>query len=296
VDVTGKNLEEILYMKKNRSVEWLVLILFIFAAGIYYYGLHRSFWPDPESIYMTLRFFYRDKFGYQYAYGGITDFFAFISYKLFGAGYRGARVYYSFVYMFILGFTTLLAIWNSKENKINWHLLPMLAFVVVLLNPGDSEFCGYHTDAYHVYPYDMHTESILMILITTFIVDCILYAKINNKIKVLLIVALLAVIALNRSDLMFLMGFVAPVVCILVAELFKRNRETFIESILVLFALIVLLRVVGIFYEPIAQYFESEKLSTPYGKIYGNAGFVEYDDLWANISVTLTEIMALFNI
>ena len=51
-------------MTKNvKKYEWVILFLFLVSATFYYYGLHLSFWPDPESSGMTLRYYWADKFG-----------------------------------------------------------------------------------------------------------------------------------------------------------------------------------------------------------------------------------------
>lgn len=283
-------------MKKSKKFEGMAFIIFIICGGIYFYCLHRSFWPDPENLIATLKYLWKERFGREYSYSSIFEVFSFLSYRIFGAGYRGLRVYNTIVYMIILTLTSLMAIWRPDEKSIKWHLLPLLAFIAVLLNPGDSEFCGYHNKIYHVYPYDMHNIQVTVILVATFLIFCILYTSVNKTFKIAMGVLLLAIVVQYKFDVMFIMGFIGPVACVAMVELFKKNRKNFIKCILILFGVLALMRVVGLFIEPIGQFFTKEQLSSAYGKIYGNNGFVDYDSIWSNISITLTEILALFNI
>lgn len=76
-------------MTKNvKKYEWVILFLFLVSATFYYYGLHLSFWPDPESSGMTLRYYWADKFGYKISSDNIilSEILASMTYKLFELG------------------------------------------------------------------------------------------------------------------------------------------------------------------------------------------------------------------
>ncbi len=289
-------------MTKNvKKYEWVILFLFLVSATFYYYGLHLSFWPDPESSGMTLRYYWADKFGYKISSENIilSEILASMTYKFFGAGYLGIRLYHSFVYFIVISLTTLLAVCSLQNRRINWYVLTLFSFLAVILNPGSSELCGFHTSMYHVYPFDMHTESLVAALFGYFSMDLILHKCLSGKVKGIIIVLLIGLIVYKRSDLLFIIGFCIPMVCIGALRFWKKNEKSLINLILLVLLAVVILRAFSIFYEPLRGMFVSGDLNYgnwTSGGIYGNIGFVEYDNIWNNFSNTITELLAVFNV
>ena len=285
---------------RNVKKSWILLFLFVLFSAAYYYGLHLSFWPDAEALGMTQKYYWRDEFGYQLFKNPrhLAEILAYISYKIFGAGYTGIRIWHTLMYFVALSITSVLALYVVRDKKVNWYLLPLFGFLTVILNPGSSELCGFHCPLYHVYPYDMHQESLIAALCGMFLLELIFQVYMTKRKKVTATVVLISLIVCRRTDLLFIVGFVAPMLCIGTLYLWKTRRKLFINLLLIILSAIVLLRFFSIFYEPIRGLFIVRELgygNWTRGGIYGNTGFIEYTKIWQNINNTLTELMALYN-
>ncbi|MDE6566762.1 MAG: hypothetical protein K2K70_03390 [Lachnospiraceae bacterium] len=287
-------------MRSSKKVEWIVLFLLVVAGAIYYYGLHLSFWPDPEDLYMTLRYYWADKFDYHVSKDHMffSEVLAEMCYKLFGAGYVSIRVYRTLMYFVILSFTAVLALFSSRKQRINWYLLPLFVFLAVILNPGSSELCGFHTTLYHVYPFDMHTDSLVTSLCGLFLFELLLRERLPRWGKIAALVVLVGLVICRRTDLLYIIGFCVPVLCMGGVRLWKTNKRYLINLVLIILMAVMLVRAFSIFHIPIRALFKRTELyygNWSGGGIYGNIGFCKYSDVWRNISNTITELLALYN-
>lgn len=277
-----------------------ILFLLILLAAVYYYGLHLSFWPDAEYCVGFAKYHLADKFGVAWGKVAIKDFFLYVPYKLFGMSYTGIRVYASLVYFTIMLFTSVLALYSFSTRDIKWYIIPLFIFVSVILNPGSTVLCGHHRNIYHLYPYDMHSYAIIFSVAELFLVSLYLQtASLKAKKGIALLIALVSIIALKESDILFVIGFLAPLACVVLGILWKEHRRILLYGILGLLSMLVLLRFLSIFIEPLQGLFAIRDLSYgnwTEGGIYGVTGFADCENIWNNISNTITAVLALFNV
>lgn len=289
-------------MKLNKSKILAVCAMLFIAmcAAVYYYGLHLSFWPDPEYIWTPMMYYLEERFGYKpnpYGIGYLTGL-ARLAYSWRGIGFAGVRLLTAFLYFFIILCTIILSLYSMKEKKIKWHLIPLFVFVAVLLNPGSSTAFGQHTMAYHMYPYDFHPDAVFGVLFLLVIVEGMLSVQSANLKKALLTgIGLLTVVGILKLDLLFDIGFVLPVVCILAGLAFKKDKRILKWVSLGGAAMIALLRFLSLFSDSLQRFFQIRKASV-YGQweVYGDRGIISLQDIWINISSVVAGILALFNV
>lgn len=289
-------------MKINRmKIITVCAMLFIaMCATVYYYGLHLSFWPDPEFIWTPMMYYLEERFNYEPSSSGIGYMtgLARLAYSWKGIGFVGVRLLAAFLYFFIILCTAILSLYSMKEKKIKWHVVPLFVFVSVLLNPGSSAACGHHTLAYHVYPYDMHTDAVFGVLFLLVLVEWMLNMQSANKRKMLLaVIGLLMVVGIIKLDLLFDVGFVLPAICVLVGLAFKKDKKILQCVSLGGAAIIALMRFFSLFSVSLQRFFQIREASV-YGEweVYGDRGIISLQDIWTNISSVAAGILALFNV
>lgn len=294
------------YVSKNKKKILSIgtIIVLAVCGAIYYYGLHLSFWPDPEFSYFPMRYYLEDKFNYKFwRYGfGFSEILARLSYFGFGIGFKGIRIFAALMYFFIILCVAIVSIYVDIEKNFKWYVIPMFIFTAVLLNPGSSVNCGHHTAAYHLYPYDMHTEPVFLVFVLLVLVQYMMSVEsVRKRRMTAVIISILSIIGITRTDLLFLIGFALPALCVIVTELFKKNRDILKVFSLGIFGFIVILRCLSMVFKSFKRFFVVE--STPvYGSwvngahVYGDSGIINLQKIWVNISNLVTELLALFNV
>lgn len=285
----------------------VAIIFFLAASSAYFYRLHLNFWPDPEYGEHTLRFFYRDQFGGTFKLVNkniISYFISYLCYKIFGVGFQGVRVVAAFKYLLVLTFCTLLSVYSVKERKVKWYLLPLLAFLVVVISPGLGSYCGtFRTDTftYVQYPYDMHMEALFFALLECFLLEVSIHLTSKKKqILAASAIFIICIVGIKTTDLYFGIGFYVPLFFCLLAYLWKKHRELFCDLLMLFFGALALLRIVSIVFAPLQSFFGIKSLG--YGEwavgnaVYGDSGFADFGNIFPSISNTLASLLALFNV
>lgn len=293
-------------MRQNIKKTLLICTVVIIAAcaAIYYYGLHLSFWPDPEFSNFPMRYYLEERFNYKFGrYGfGFSEMLAYLSYTWFGIGFKGIRIYATLMYFFIILCVAIASMHVAIKKSFKWYAIPMFAFIAVLLNPGSSVTCGHHTSAYHLYPYDMHTEAVFLVFFLLALLQYMLLSEpIRKRWILVIIIGALSIVGIIKTDLLFIVGFILPVLCVIMTGLVKKNRDTLKIFLLGVFGLIVILRCLSMVFKPFKSFFVVE--NTPVygswvdgGHVYGDVGIVNLQEIWTNMSNLVTELLALFNV
>lgn len=287
---------------RNRIFNIALLCLFVLCAGIYNYGLHRSFWFDCEYSFSIYEPFLKEYYGLNIDLSGIYFFLAYIPYRLFGCTLKALRVYAAIIYQFIILFCVIAAIYSFERKKIEWYKLGIFAFIAVILHPGSSPFCGHYSTNFHQYPYDMHAAPIIAATFSIMLL-CLHQGMTKRKYKNILKVIILAVIVLGykMSDFLYIIGFVGPLVCVGLIYLWREKRKLFFALAFGVIAVLALLHVISFVVPSLEPLFDHIPIDG-YGAwvdgstVYGNNGFTDLREIWSNISNTTVELLALFNI
>ena len=287
---------------RNRIFSIALLCLFVLCAGIYNYGLHRSFWFDYEYAFPIYRIFLKEFYDINLNLSGIYEILAYIPYKLFGCSLKALRVYAATIYQLIILFCAIAAIYSFERKKFEWYKLGIFAFIAVILHPGSSPFCGHYSTNFHRYPYDMHTAPIIAATFSVMLL-CLHQGMTKRKYKNILKVIILAVIVLGykMSDFLYIIGFVGPLVCVGLIYLWREKRKLFFALAFGVIAVLALLHVISFVVPSLELLFDYIPIDG-YGAwvdgstVYGNNGFADLREIWSYISNTTVELLALFNI
>lgn len=284
---------------RSRIFNIALLCLFVLCAGIYNYGLHRSFWPDHEYAIAVYGRFLNEFYGHNMDLTGIYYNVAYIPYKLFGCSLKAVRVFAVLMYQIIIFFSTIVAIYSYKRRRFEWYKLGIFAFIAVLLHPGSSLFCGSYYTNLHQYPYDMHTSAVAYATLSIMLL-CIHQGITERKYKNIMKVIILIVIVMGykRSDFLYIIGFVGPLICVGLMYLWREKRKLFFVVSFGVIAALALLHVISFAVPALSSLFEHHSLYTGYeaGEVYGNIGFADLGEIFNYIANTTTELLALFNI
>lgn len=287
----------------SRIFNIAILCLFVFCAGIYNYGLHRSFWPDHEYSYPVYRQFLKEYYGLNIDLSGIYDFPAYIPYKLFGCSLKAVRVYASAIYQLIIFFCATASIYSFRRKQFEWYKLGIFAFVAVILHPGSSPFCGHYMSSFHQYPYDMHVAPVMFATLSVMLL-CIYQggggrAKYKSILKVVIFIVM--VMGCKYSDFLYIVGFAGPLICAGLIYMWKKKRKLFYALILGIMAVLAFLHAMSFVVPSLASLFVQSSMSgygawTDGSTVYGNTSFADLRVMWKYISNTTVELLALFNI
>lgn len=279
-----------------------MLCLFVLCAGIYNYGLHRSFWPDHEYSYPVYRRFLKEYYGLNIDLSGIYDFPAYIPYKLFGCSLKAVRVYASAIYQLIIFFCTAASIYSFRRKQFDWYKLGIFAFIAVILHPGSSPVLGHYLNSYHQYPYDMHAAPVMFATLSVMLL-CIHQGVEEQKYKCILKVVIFVVMVMGckYSDFLYIVGFVGPLICAGLIYMWKKKRKLFYALILGIMAVLAFLHAMSFVVPSLASMFVQSSMSgygawTDGSTVYGNTSFADLRVMWKYISNTTVEFLALFNI
>ena len=282
---------------------YIILLGIALMAAIYYYTVHMNFLPDPEYSLMILSRYYNEKWGQTlHGWGILTEVCASIVYQLLGKSIVAVRVTAATIYFLAIFLSLILSVY-SKHKKVIWYIVPAFFFLGILVNPGNSYFCGSHTEWYHVYPYDMHMEPIMVALFEIVLVQYLIDTTILIKYRVMLgiICTTIAVLFLKvYSDVVFVVAFLGPLIITLIIWLFRNKRKQFYWLLLCGVGGVVLLRGISLVYAPLKSLFAKQSVSG-YGNwtesgFYGATNFIGLEGIWENISITITELLALYNV
>lgn len=285
----------------SRIFNITLLCLFVLCAGIYNYGLHRSFWFDYEYSFPIYRRFLAELYGLNINFSGFYDVTAYVPYHLFGCSLKALRVYASAIYQLIIFFCTIAAIYSFERKQFEWYKLGIFAFIAVILHPGSSPYCGDYSTLFHQYPYDMHSAPVVFATLSIMLL-CIHQGITERKYKYVLKALIFIVMAVGykKVDFLYIIGFIGPLMCVGLIYIWKEHRELFIALVFGVMALLAILHVISFAVPSLASMFAYPSIG--YGTwedgstIYGNNGFADLREIWGYISTTTTEFLALFNI
>ncbi len=282
--------------KKYILINMAILLLFVFAAGIYNYGLKRSFWFDPEYSDQVYRRFLKEYYGLKMNLNSIYDVLVYLPYRMFGCSMKTVRVYSVINYQIIMLFATIAAVY-SDGKRFEWYKLGIFAFIAVILHPGSSPVCGHYTVWFHQYPYDIHPIPVMCAMLSVMLL-CIHKETLGKKYKTILKILIGAVIIIGckKTDFIYIIGFAGPLACVGLIYFWREKRKLFLAILSGMTAVLALLHIVGFFVPSVASLFADHSYSYGQGPIYGMINFADPRMIQNYISNTMTEFLALFNI
>jgi|GEM_PF-3526542 len=292
-------------IRNNKKLMIIISILVLVAltgiAALYNYLLHTNFWPDPEAVLWQENFFLKDYTGQEIAAPkNISDFIAHMAYYILGFSVRSLRVQFVAEYALEFFFTAIVCLYSFKSGRIRYYIIPMFLLLATIINPGSSVYCGFHETGYHVYPYDMHPETTIWATFGLFMLY--LYENFKNtkaRKVIMAVIAVMAVIGYKFCDMLFVIAFTAPIALYIIIYLWHKDKKIILKAVGVIFAALVLIRLVGFVYSPVGELFEKQSLgygSWNSGNVYGDAGWGDLTTIIQNFEVTIIELMALFNV
>ena len=285
----------------SRIFNIALLCLFVLCAGIYNYGLRRSFWPDYEYCDLVYYRFLDELHGHNVSLARVYYTAAYIPYRLFGCSLKAVRVCAVTIYQLIIFFSSIAVIYSFKKKCFEWYKLGIFAFIAVILHPGSSPFCGQYHTLFHQYPYDVHAPSAIFATLSIMLL-CVYQGITERKYKYVLKVIILAVIVVGYKlgDFLYILDFVGPLICIGLIYLWKEKRKAFFALIYGVIAAVALLHVISFVVPSLEPLFVHTSITygtwTNGSTVYGNNGFANLSNIWNYVSTTTIELLALFNI
>lgn len=285
----------------SRIFNLILLCLFVLCAGIYNYGLHRSFWFDYEYSIPIYSKLIEELYGLNIKFSWFSDIVAYLPYKLFGCSLKALRVYAVTIYQLILFLSVVAAIYSFERKRFEWYKLSIFSLIAVILHPGSSPFCGHYSTLFHQYPYDLHAVPVIFATFSVMLL-CIHQGIKERKYKNILKIIILAVIIIGykQADFLYIIGFVGPLICVGLIYLWKEKRKLFFSLTFGGMAVLALLHVISFVVSSLATLFAYTSIGygtwTEGTTVYGNNGFANLSDIWNYISTTTIELLALFNI
>lgn len=227
--------------------------------------------------------------------------------KWFGLSYTALRVSQSLMYFLIVSAALLLSLKRCSDWK-RWYLIPLFAFLMVVLHRGSSYQYGQLWESVHQYPFDNHTLPTLFSLWSLVCIDRYCAGEVvggrPGKIKMIWLLLLMLCIGTGifNTDLLFCVIFVAPVACIVIHEYQRKmGKEKSLKYLQwgIVLVLVVLSAARVVYY--ITPYFGKlfAEQSAGYGDwnnyIYGAPNYVKITELSSQLLKFLSYLSGLFN-
>ena len=264
-------------------------------AVLYNYSLHRNFWPDAEYAIRAYHLLLNDYANIPNVLPlnsvyGVLDY---IIYYINGFNIQSLRIEATLTYGIIILLSIFPALYSRNTCKINFYLIPFFIFLLIIINPGSSYYCGSHAEGFHMYPYDMHTQStILSLLGINFLV---LYEKSKGKAKKILLIpiVILAVVGYKYSDMIFVLAFSLPLMVYFLywkkirEKLTREKVKQYVAYLMfICFGFISIMRLISLVTDNNLLLFSDRS----------DSGFADTTEIYKNFFVVATELLALFNV
>ncbi len=298
--------------KKRQIISIAIVLIYAILAGVYYYLVHRGHWPDHEQMASIYDFHIRELLGINGI--GIKKSFSsltgFLAYTLFGTTMKGVLFEASIRYFLIILPISFMMLYDFEKKKINWSIIPLVTFLLVIVNMRPSEYNGHYYLWYHQCFYDQHTGAVFWTVWAVFAIELMMQAK--NKIKKYvykICLGFIILFGLLSRDLIFCVVFIGPAGIFLLVTLWKKDRQWFWRLAIAVLFLLVVARALKPFSTVLQIMFPSysyagSNSSSHYGytgnapvlPIYGNVGFINIEDIWRQVTNVVTEILSLYNV
>lgn len=298
--------------KKRQIISIAVVLTYAILAGIYYYLVHRGHWPDHEQMISIYGFHIRELLGIsgvgvKKSFSSLTGFVAYI---LFGATMKGVLFEASIRYFLIILPISFMTLYDFEKKNINWSIIPLVTFLLVIVNMRPSEYNGHYYLWYHQCFYDQHTEAVFWAVWAVFTIELMAQTKnIIKKYAYKICLGFIILFGLLSRDFIFCVVFIGPVGIFLLVTLWKKNRQWFWRLVVAVLFLLVVARALKPFSTVLQIMFPSysyagSNSSSHYGytgnvsvlPIYGNVGFINIGDIWRQVTNVVTEILSLYNV
>lgn len=275
----------------NYIVGLIVIILFSIFFSYYYYCIHLGFTPNGEELTMVIRT----------ALGGQSE----VSIKLwnmvyqiafdnFGISYTASRAANAMLYFFIVS----AAIALSVRGGGGWYILPLFAFLMVVLHTGASPYYGYMEENLHQYPFDNH---VLPTIFALWVLLCLQhYFDSEKKYYWLCVAFLLSIIGILKTDLLFCIILVAPVAIVSLGMVLKKRKTGLNFLIYGLFSILGIICILRVIYYTTPFLLNVFSVNSIGGydntRFYGDADYIDIRHLGSAFLWMINGIMGLFNV
>lgn len=280
------------------SMTGIILISALFA--FYYYCIHLGFTPNGEELTMVIK----TALGGKTENALIWDAIYKIAYTYFGISYTTLRVAHSMLYFLLVSATFVLALKDKYSKSINWYIAPLFAFLMAILHTGGSLYYGQLDESFHQYPFDNHTLPTIFALWVILCLQHFFNLSTKRRYWWLCAALLLSVFGIIKTDLLFCIILVAPVIIFALVELLKRMKAEVSTKISIvvytLFAVLAVICVLRIIYftTPFLGDLFNVRSINGYGnsRFYGDADFVEINKIGTSILWYINGVLGLFNV
>ena len=291
------DISEKMMTKMKKMFSLLTICIIVISGMLYYYCLHRSFWPDAEYMMrmygLHLANYAGNSFTFPKMISGGVDY---LVYLVNGYSIKSVRIEAMIIYGIVLFMAAVIALYNTNKKNINYSIIPLFVFLFIIINPGSTLYCGMHTDNFIMYPYDMHPDSTILAVLGLLLV----FGHLNTKGKVskllLILAIILAVVGFKFSDMLFFVTFSCPLFFYFLLysyhKYFKENYSR-IQKKKIVFVLLICFSMLLMILK-VAQWITGQD-----NGIYVNradSGFADTTVLYENIFIVFTEILAVYNV
>jgi len=270
--------------KRNYFIilKYFLCIFIMLIGGLYYYYLLSLYYPSNEQIAAILTHYYHDKLTWNSVpLNNLFQIVSFLSYKIGGASVFSVRLFFATMQSFVFLFASILLICKYTSFDDLLISAPIFAFMALLLHPlGGVAGFGIVSPMIVNLFYNDHQAPVVIAMLSFVIFE--LYERCKDKKKKILILLLLFIVSLHgilKTDLCYSLIFLAPLIMILFIRLLRRKQ--YIPSIIAIASIFVSLIVLTRRLPSVAgSFFWSIDSVTSYsGPFYGSTSWMSSSEL-----------------
>ena len=201
---------------EKRIVTFIICVIFIVLAALYYYGQQCGYPPEPEWLLGISRMYSHLSLGVKYYITELLDSTcALLATKIGGMSYYSARLYSTFLYVILLSASMLLALRDKSNGRMKLYLLPLFALFAVFLFPVSDNVELFQwpkgVELMYMWPFTYHymprIYALFCFIIFLFLVQC---RERKKQIVFSTLLAAVCLYAMKMTDLIFYTMFLAP--------------------------------------------------------------------------------------
>ncbi len=287
----------------NRKYKWIICVVcltVVIAGGVYYYGILLGVMPNGEELIGIQNCYLQMERGGRYSSGNVlSSVTTVLSVMIGGLSFFSARLQVALLYTIVLGLTLYLAIRRSGKRS-SLAMLPLWAFFMIFVHTirYSSDFGKMYdrTDLIYWMPYSGHITALIFSLACIVFLQCYLDTK-TRKARMVWggLGFVIGVYALIKSDLIFYVVFVVPVLITLFFRgLYNDKLRKYV--IWAVSAGIVIILATRIMPGEFCEALWSRQRASSYGVVYGATNWMDLDHILVHLGNYVKMILQLFNI
>ncbi len=282
-------------MKKMFSL--LTICIIVISGMLYYYCLHRSFWPDAEYMMRMYGLHLANYAGKSFTIPKMISWGVdYLVYLINGYSIKSVRIEAMIIYGIVLFMAAVIALYNTNKKHINYSIIPLFVFLFIIINPGSTLYCGMHTDNFIMYPYDMHPDSTILSVLGLFLVFGYLNTKGGISKLFIFLAIILSLVGFKFSDMLFFITFSCPLYLyffLYVYNNYFKEKYTMVQKKKIIIAVLLGCSVVLLILK-IYGWATGHNNGTFANR--ADSGFADTTTIYQNVFIVFTEILAVYNV